>query len=108
DPISTRTPLFADLVPGGRFTAVEVDRAGGIPVIAKRLLDGGYVAGDTMTVTGNTYAQEANHARETPGQEVIRPLQDPLKPTGGLVILKGNLAPDGAVVKVAGDERPYH
>jgi dihydroxy-acid dehydratase len=108
DPISARTPLFADLVPGGRFTAVEVDRAGGIPVIAKRLLDGGYVAGDTMTVTGNTYAQEANHAHETPGQEVIRPLQDPLKPTGGLVILKGNLAPDGAVVKVAGHERPYH
>ena len=108
DPISTRTPLMADLVPGGRFTAVEVHRAGGIPVIAKRLLDGGYVQGDTLTVTGNTYAQEANNARETKGQVVIRPLNDPLKPTGGLVILKGNLAPDGAVVKVAGHERPYH
>lgn len=108
DPISTRTPLFADLVPGGRFTAVEVDRAGGIPVIAKRLLDGGYVHGDTLTVTGNTYAQEANNAHETAGQVVIRPLNDPLKATGGLVILKGNLAPDGAVVKVAGHERPYH
>lgn len=108
DPISTRTPLYADLVPGGRFTAVEVDRAGGIPVIAKRLLDGGYVRGDTLTVTGRTYAEEASDARETPGQIVIRPLNDPLKPTGGLVILKGNLAPDGAVVKVAGHERPYH
>jgi dihydroxy-acid dehydratase len=108
DPISTRTPLFADLVPGGQFTAVEVDRAGGIPVIAKRLLDGGFVQGDTLTVTGNTYAQEANNAHETAGQVVIRPLNDPLKATGGLVILKGNLAPDGAVVKVAGHERPYH
>lgn len=108
DPISTRTPLFADLVPGGQFTAVEVDRAGGIPVIAKRLLDGGYVEGETLTVTGNTYAQEANNAHETAGQVVIRPLNNPLKATGGLVILKGNLAPDGAVVKVAGHERPYH
>jgi dihydroxy-acid dehydratase len=108
DPISARTPLVADLVPGGRFTAVEVDRAGGIPVIAKRLLDGGYAHGDALTVTGNTYAQEAANAREVAGQVVIRPLSDPLKPTGGLVILKGNLAPDGAVVKVAGHERPYH
>lgn len=108
DPISARTPLMADLVPGGRYTAVEVDRAGGIPVIAKRLLDGGYAKGDVLTVTGRTYAEEASRARETPGQEVIRPLHNPLKPTGGLVILKGNLAPDGAVVKVAGHERPYH
>lgn len=108
DPISTRTPLFADLVPGGKYTAVEVDRAGGIPVIAKRLLDGGFVQGNTLTVTGNTYAQEANKAHETVGQVVIHPLNDPLKATGGLVILKGNLAPDGCVVKVAGHERPYH
>lgn len=108
DPVSTRTPLVADLVPGGKYTAVEVDRAGGIPVIAKRLLDGGYAKGDTLTVTGKTYAQEANNAHEVAGQVVIRPLNDPLKPTGGLVILKGNLAPDGAVVKVAGHERPYH
>lgn len=108
DPVSSRTPLYADLVPGGNYTAVEVDRAGGIPVIAKRLLDGGFVNGDTMTVTGKTYAQEASQAKETPGQLVIRPLDQPLKPTGGLVILKGNLAPDGCVVKVAGHERPYH
>jgi len=108
DPISARTPLMADLVPGGKYTAVEVDRAGGIPVIAKRLLDGGYVQGDTLTVTGNTYAQEAARAHEVAGQMVIRALDNPLKPTGGLVILKGNLAPDGAVVKMAGHERPYH
>lgn len=108
DPISARTPLMADLVPGGKYTAVEVDRAGGIPVIAKRLLDGGYVQGDTLTVTGNTYAQEAARAHEVAGQVVIRALDNPLKPTGGLVILKGNLAPDGAVVKMAGHERPYH
>jgi dihydroxy-acid dehydratase len=108
DTISAHTPLMADLVPGGRFTAVEVDRAGGIPVIAKRLLDGGYAHGDALTVTGNTYAQEAANAHEVAGQVVIRPLNEPLKPTGGLVILKGNLAPDGAVVKVAGHERPYH
>jgi dihydroxy-acid dehydratase len=108
DPISARTPLYADLVPGGRFTAVEVDRAGGIPVIAKRLLDGGYVEGSALTVTGKTYSEEVAQAHEVPGQAVIRPLNDPLKPTGGLVILKGNLAPDGAVVKVAGHERAYH
>jgi dihydroxy-acid dehydratase len=108
DPISTRTPLYTDLIPGGQYTAVEVDRAGGIPVIAKRLLDGGYVDGGTLTVTGETYAQEASKAVEVPGQKVIHQLNDPLKPTGGLVILKGNLAPDGAVVKVAGHERPYH
>ncbi len=108
DPISARTPLMADLVPGGQYTAVEVDRAGGIPVIAKRLLDGGYVQGETLTVTGNTYAQEANKAHEVAGQVVIRPLNNPLKATGGLVILKGNLAPDGCVTKVAGHERPYH
>lgn len=108
DPVSARTPLYADLVPGGKYTAVEVDRAGGIPVIAKRLLDGGYARGDTLTVTGNTYAEEANNAHEVAGQVVIRPLNDPLKPTGGLVILKGNLSPDGSVVKVAGHERPYH
>jgi dihydroxy-acid dehydratase len=108
DPVSARTPLIADLVPGGQYTAVEVYRAGGIPVIAKRLLDGGYAQGDTLTVTGNTYAQEASNAHEVAGQVVIRPLDNPLKPTGGLVILKGNLAPDGCVVKVAGHERPYH
>jgi dihydroxy-acid dehydratase len=108
DRISARTPLYVDLMPGGRFTAVDVDRAGGIQVIARRLIDAGLVDGSAPTVTGRSLAEEAATAVETPGQEVIRPLGEPLKPTGGLVILKGNLAPEGAVVKVAGHERPYH
>ena len=108
DRISAATPLYVDLMPGGRYSAVEVDRAGGIPVIAKRLLDGGYLRGDALTVSGHTLAEEAAVAVETPDQDVIRPLGQPLKPTGGLVILKGSLAPEGAVVKVAGHERPTH
>jgi dihydroxy-acid dehydratase len=108
DKISDRTPLIADLIPGGRYTAVEVDRAGGIAVIAKRLLEGGYLDGSQLTVTGRTLAEEAAQAVETPGQDVIRPLDRPLKPTGGLVILKGNLAPEGCVIKVAGHERLTH
>src|SRR5258706_8190193 len=82
--ISARTPLLVDLKPGGRFVAVDVDKAGGWPVVAKRLVDGGYVHNDVMTVTGRTFAQEAADAQETPGQEVIRPLSNPLKATGGL------------------------
>ncbi len=108
DRISSRTPLYVDLMPGGRFTAVDVDRAGGIQLIAKRLIETGHVDGSAMTVTGRTLAEEAATAVETPGQEVIRPADQPIKPTGGLVILKGNLAPEGAVVKVAGHERPFH
>ena len=103
--IGNRTPLLVDLKPAGRFVAVDVDLAGGIPVIARRLLDGHYVDGSALTVTGRTFAEEASEARETPGQEVIRPLSNPLKPTGGLVILKGNLAPEGCVIKVTGIER---
>jgi dihydroxy-acid dehydratase len=103
--ISERTPLLVDLKPAGRFVAVDVDKAGGIPVIAKRLVDGGFADGSAMTVTGKTLAEEAAAARETPGQEVIRPLSDPLKKTGGLVILRGNLAPEGGVIKVTGIER---
>ncbi len=108
DRISARTPLYVDLMPGGRFTAVDVDRAGGIQLIAQRLIEAGHVDGSAPTVTGRTLAEEAVSAVETPGQEVIRPVGQPLKPTGGLVILKGNLAPDGSVVKVAGHERSYH
>jgi len=103
--ISERTPLLVDLKPAGRFVAVDVDKAGGIPVIAKRLLDGGYADGSVMTVTGRTFAEEANAARETPGQEVIHALSDPIKKSGGLVILRGSLAPDGCVIKVTGIER---
>ena len=106
--ISSRTPLLADLKPAGRFVAFDVHQAGGIPVLAKRLVDGGYVDGSAITITGRTFAEEAARARETPGQEVIRPLANPLKPSGGLVILKGTLAPEGAVIKVTGIERKAH
>ncbi len=106
--ISRNTPLIADLKPGGRFVATDMHRAGGIPLLAKRLLEGGKLHGDTITVTGRTLAQEAGQARERPGQEVIHTLASPLKPTGGLVILKGNLAPDGAAVKLFGYERETH
>ena len=106
--VSERTPLLADLKPAGRFVAADVDKAGGIPVIAKRLLDGKHVDGGTLTVTGKTFAEEAKTARETKGQEVIAPLERPLKKTGGLVILHGNLAPEGCVVKISGHERMSH
>jgi len=103
--ISRNTPLYADLKPGGRFVATDLYAAGGVPVILKRLADAGILHGDALTVTGRTIGEEAEAATEAPGQEVVRPLDDPLKPEGGLAILRGNLAPDGAVVKVAGTER---
>jgi dihydroxy-acid dehydratase len=103
--ISERTPLLVDLKPAGKFVAVDVDKAGGIPVIAQRLVDGGYVDGSAMTVTGRTVAQEAADAKETPGQEVIHALNNPIKKSGGLVILRGTLAPEGCVIKVTGIER---
>jgi dihydroxy-acid dehydratase len=108
DRISERTPLIADLKPGGRFVANDLYKAGGIQLVAKRLVDAGLIHGDTMTVTGKTIAEAAQITRETSGQEVIRPMTNPLKSTGGLVILKGNLAPEGCVVKVAGHERMIH
>jgi dihydroxy-acid dehydratase len=108
DRISSRTPLLADLKPGGRFVAADLYRAGGVGLVAKRLLDAGVLNEDERTVTGRTIGEEARDAEEAPGQEVVRPLEDPLKSTGGLVILRGNLAPDGCVVKVAGHERMTH
>jgi dihydroxy-acid dehydratase len=105
--ISKATPLIADLKPSGRFTAPDMTAAGGIPLLAKRLLEGNLLHGDCLTVTGRTLAEEAANARETPGQEVIRRLSNPVKATGGLVIIKGNLAPDGSVVKLFGYEREY-
>ena len=108
DKISSRTPLIADLKPGGRFVAVDVDRAGGVPVIAQRLVQGGFVDPAQKTVTGRTLGEECRDAREAPGQEVLRPLSNPIKNTGGLVILHGNLASEGCVIKVAGHERLYH
>ena len=108
DRISERTPLIADLKPGGRFVASDLYKAGGIQLVAKRLVDAGLIHGDTITVTGKTISEAAQITKETSGQEVIRPLTNPLKSTGGLVILKGNLAPEGCVVKVAGHERWVH
>jgi dihydroxy-acid dehydratase len=104
DRVSTGVPIVADLKPGGRFVANDLYKAGGIQLVAQRLLQGNHLHGDCMTVTGRTLAEEAARATETPGQEVVRPLDKPLKPTGGLVILHGTLAPDGCVVKVAGHE----
>lgn len=106
--ISSRTPLLVDLKPAGRFVAVDVHKAGGIGLIAQRLVQGGYADGSALTVTGRTLAEEAAEAVETPGQEVIRPLDKPIKPTGGLVILRGTLAPEGCVIKVTGLERQTH
>ncbi|HLJ68849.1 MAG TPA: dihydroxy-acid dehydratase [Chloroflexota bacterium] len=108
DVVSRRTPLLADLKPSGRYAAVDVDRAGGIPVLAKKLLAAGLLDGSARTVTGRTVAEEVAEARETPGQDVIRDATSPLKETGGLVILRGNLAPEGCVVKIAGHERLHH
>jgi dihydroxy-acid dehydratase len=108
DRIASKTPLIADLKPGGRFVATDLYRAGGVRLIAKRLLEGGMLHGDAPTVSGKTLAEEAADAREAQGQEVVRPLDNPLKPTGGLAILRGNLAPDGCVVKLAGHERLEH
>jgi len=103
--ISRATPLFADLKPGGRFVATDLYRAGGVPLILKRLAEAGALHEDAMTVTGKTIGEVAEDAHEAEGQEVVRPLSDPLKKEGGLAILKGNLAPEGAVVKLAGTER---
>jgi dihydroxy-acid dehydratase len=106
--VSERTPMLANLKPAGKYVAADVDKAGGIPVIAKRLLDGKFADGSTMTVTGRTFGEEATAAKETPGQPVIAPLDHPLKKTGGLVILHGNIAPEGCVVKISGHERLTH
>lgn len=102
DRISSRVPIIADLKPGGRFVATDLYAAGGTPLVAKRLVDAKILRGDALTVTGRTIAEEAAAAKETPNQEVVRKIDAPLKPTGGLVILKGNLAPEGCVIKVAG------
>jgi dihydroxy-acid dehydratase len=105
--ISARTPVLADLKPGGRFTAPDVDRAGGLRVLAKRLFEGGFLQ-DAPTVSGRTLSEEAASASETRGQEVFRPLDAPIKARGGIGIVRGTLAPEGAVVKLAGHERTHH
>jgi dihydroxy-acid dehydratase len=106
DAISARTPLLADMKPWGRFTGPDMDKAGGIMLVLQRLLDAGLLKKDALTVTGRTIGEEARAAKETPAQEVVRPLANPLAPSGGLVILRGSLAPDGCVTKVAGHDTP--
>ncbi|MGH7263824.1 MAG: dihydroxy-acid dehydratase [Candidatus Rokuibacteriota bacterium] len=108
DRVSRKTPLLADLKPAGRFTAPEMYRAGGMAVVARRLLDAGLLHGGEPTVTGRTIGEEARAAQEPSGHEVIRPLAKPLKPSGGMVILRGNLAPEGCVLKVVGQDRLAH
>jgi len=108
DRISERTPLLADLKPSGRYVATDVHKAGGWRLLGERLIQAGKLHPEAMTVTGKTLSEETKGASESPGQRVIRPLDDPLNPTGGLVILKGNLAPDGCVVKIAGHSMTTH
>jgi len=102
DRISAKVPLLADLKPSGRFVATDMYRAGGAALIAKRLKEAGILKTNAMTVTGRTIGEEADRAREPSGQEVVRPLSNPMSPNGGLAIVRGNLAPEGAVVKIAG------
>ncbi len=108
DRISAQTPLLADLKPSGRFVATDLHAAGGSRLVAQRLVEVGAVNGSSPTVTGRTLTEEAREAIETPGQQVVRPATQPLKPTGGLVILHGSLAPDGAVMKISGADRARH
>jgi len=108
DAISERTPLLCDLQPGGRYVATDLYAAGGVPLVLKRLAQAGMLNVGAQTVTGKTIGEHAEEAQETVGQRVVRPLEDPLKPTGGFAILRGNVAPDGCVVKLAGHERRSH
>ncbi|MDX6670746.1 MAG: dihydroxy-acid dehydratase [Solirubrobacteraceae bacterium] len=108
DRIATRTPLLCDLKPGGRYVAADLWKAGGVALVAQRLQEAGLLHEDAITVTGRTIGEHAAEAEETPGQPVVRPLADPIKPTGGLAILRGNLAPEGCVVKLSGHERVHH
>lgn len=106
--VSKKTPILADMRPTGKYVAADMFKAGGVPFVIQRMLEGGLLDGSTPTVSGSTLAQATAHGKETPGQQVIRPLDNPIKASGGLVVLKGNLAPDGAAVKLKGDEPPYH
>jgi dihydroxy-acid dehydratase len=108
DAISEATPLLCDLQPGGQYVATDLYEAGGVPLVIRRLHEAGILRPEAITVTGRTIVEHAAEAQETPGQRVVRPLSDPLKPTGGFAILRGNVAPDGCVVKLAGHERRRH
>ncbi len=108
DRIAARTPIVANMTPGGRYTAVDIHEAGGIGLVARELIRGGLIDGSTRNVDGRTLAEVADAAVETPGQEVVVSVEHPIKPTGGLAILHGSLAPDGCVIKLAGHERRHH
>jgi dihydroxy-acid dehydratase len=108
DQISERTPLLCDLQPGGQYAATDLYEAGGVPLVIARMAQAGVLNGDAITVTGRTIGEHAAEAKETPGQRVVRDLSQPLKPTGGFAILRGNVAPEGCVVKLAGHERRLH
>jgi dihydroxy-acid dehydratase len=108
DRIAERTPVVADIKPAGRFVATDLHAAGGVALVARELLKAGLVHGDAPNVDGRSLAEVATAVVETPGQEVVVPIEQPLKATGGLAILRGNLAPEGCVVKLAGHERLFH
>ncbi len=108
DHISERTPLLCDLQPGGQYAATDLYEAGGVPLVINRMAQAGVLNGDAITVTGRTIGEHAAEASETPGQRVVREISEPLKPTGGFAILRGNVAPEGCVVKLAGHERRLH
>jgi dihydroxy-acid dehydratase len=108
DAILERTPVIADMKPWGRFVATDVYEAGGLGLVTRELVRAGLVDGDAMTVDGRTVAALADDVRETPGQQVVTTIERPVKPRGGLAILKGNLAPEGCVIKLAGHGRTHH
>jgi dihydroxy-acid dehydratase len=108
DAISERTPLLCDLQPGGSYVATDLYEAGGVPLVLKRMSQAGVLNEDALTVTGHTIGVHAAEAQEKEGQRVVRPVSAPIKPTGGFAILRGNIAPDGCVVKLAGHERRLH
>ncbi len=108
DRVSRRTPLLCDLLPGGRYTAADLHKAGGIAVLLRRLIAGGFVDGSALTITGRSLEEETRQVTETPGQDVVVPLTQPLRGEGGLVVLKGNLAPDGSVVKITAHTMTSH
>jgi dihydroxy-acid dehydratase len=108
DEVSGRVPLLADLKPSGRFVATDLHAAGGSALVAQRLVEAGALHGDTPTVSGRTLAAETALAKETPGQEVVRPLGHAIRKSGGFVVLRGTLAPDGGVLKLSGTERAAH
>ena len=108
DVISTRTPYICSLTPAGKYVASDYQAAGGSRLLAKRMIDAGFADGSALTISGKTLAEEAALAQETPGQDVIHTFEKPIKPNGGLVILKGNLAPEGSVMKVAAAGRYEH